>query len=76
MALGWGEMPISISSSPQEAATAICQWEQRQRGQQMAENVIIYQPVLASGSAWCEPSPPGCQKWGITLGAGCEEMNP
>lgn len=37
-----GEMPISISSSPQEAAIAICQWEQGQRGQQMAENIIIY----------------------------------
>lgn len=36
-----GEMPISISASPQEAAIAICQWEQRQRGQQMAENIII-----------------------------------
>ena len=37
-----GEMPISSSSSPQETAIAICQWEQRQHGRQMAENIIIY----------------------------------
>lgn len=50
-ALGCGEMPISISSSPQEAAIAICQWEQRQCGQQMAENIIIY-CLGASLSCW------------------------
>lgn len=46
-------MPISISSSPQEAAIAICQWEQRQRGQQMAENVIIYCLGVSLGCCLC-----------------------
>lgn len=38
-----GEVPISISLSLQETAAAICHWEQRQHGQKMAENIIIYQ---------------------------------
>lgn len=37
-----GEVPISISSSLQETAAAICQWEWRQHGQKMAANIIIY----------------------------------
>lgn len=68
---GMGEMPISISSSPQEAAVAICQWEQRQRGQQMAENIIIY--CAGTSLCWqvarpcvgtCVQGPPGCQERG------------